>query len=136
MKLIKPSVEVINEPDIMKRIEICGRVAYQSEDKMCEGSDEKFFNSLVKRGHESVLEHSRIVVRTNKRKATRWLRRLLMEYEDDSGLPAYIRNCGSYDVKANFDDNIWSGNLRAWRSIAKRYSGEHIIYNLFHIHRF
>lgn len=132
MKLIKPSVEVINEPDIMKRIEICGRVAYQSEDKMCDGSDEKFFNALVKRGHESVLEHSRIVVKTNRNKSTKYLRRLITEYENYSGLPSYIRNCGNFEIKSKFDDNIWSGNLRAWRNIAKRFYGEPIIYNLFH----
>ena len=51
MKIIEPSVELMRDFDgaeIMKFIERCGRTCYQSE---------KFVRNLIKRGHESVLEH-------------------------------------------------------------------------------
>lgn len=58
MKIIEPSVELIDFIDgdeILKKIERCGRVCYQSQPK--ENSAENFVRMLIKRGHESVLEH-------------------------------------------------------------------------------
>ena len=58
MKIIEPSVELIDFIDgdeILKKIERCGRVCYQSQPK--DDSAEKFVRMLIKRGHESVLEH-------------------------------------------------------------------------------
>ena len=57
MKIIDPKVElvdIINPDEILKKIERCGRVCYQSQPK---GEPEKFIRMLIKRGHESVLEH-------------------------------------------------------------------------------
>lgn len=57
MKIIEPSVELIddiNPAGILAKIERCGRVSHQSESK---GNPEKFIRMLIKRGHESVLEH-------------------------------------------------------------------------------
>lgn len=57
MKIITPSVELIDFIDgdeVLKKIERCGRVCYQSEPK---GQPEKFIRARIKSGHESVLEH-------------------------------------------------------------------------------
>ena len=57
MKIITPKVELvdfIDADEVLKKIERCGRVCYQSEPK---GEPEKFVRMLIKRGHESVLEH-------------------------------------------------------------------------------
>ena len=57
MKIIEPSVDLVdnvNYADICNKIERCGRVCYQSEPK---GKPEDFIRRLIKRGHESVLEH-------------------------------------------------------------------------------
>lgn len=57
MKIIQPSVElidVINPADILAKIERCGRVSHQSESK---GEPESFIRKIIKLGHESVLEH-------------------------------------------------------------------------------
>ena len=57
MKIIEPSatlVDDINATDIYTKIECCGRVCYQSTPK---GKPEEFIRMLIKRGHESVLEH-------------------------------------------------------------------------------
>ncbi len=40
-----------------QHIEFCGRMAYQSQNRITENSAEKFIESLIKRGHTSVLEH-------------------------------------------------------------------------------
>lgn len=57
MIIIKPSatlVDKINPEEILKKIELCGRVSHQSESK---GNPEDFIRKIIKRGHESVLEH-------------------------------------------------------------------------------
>ena len=41
----------------MKFLEKCGRTAYQSKKNITDDSAEKFIRNLIKRGHESVLEH-------------------------------------------------------------------------------
>lgn len=45
-------------PNAEQLIELSGRTAYQSQDKITNDSAEKFIRSLISRGHESVLEHS------------------------------------------------------------------------------
>ena len=44
-------------PDAEKLIELCGRTAYQSQDKITNDSAAIFIKRLIKMGHESVLEH-------------------------------------------------------------------------------
>ena len=66
MKIIEPSVELINPVPYevaLNTIEIAGRTCYQSEDKMTEDSAEEFIRRIIKRGHESVLEHISITTR-------------------------------------------------------------------------
>jgi thymidylate synthase (FAD) len=66
MKIIEPKVEFITPIDadvIMKRLELIGRVCYKSEGRIAEGSAEKFLRNIIRRGHESILEHSSFSVR-------------------------------------------------------------------------
>lgn len=66
MKIIEPAaiiIDEINADQIMKKLETCGRVCYKSENKTLDGSAETFIRGIVKRGHESVLEHVSISVR-------------------------------------------------------------------------
>lgn len=64
MKLIKPSVEYILQPEgldgIYKHIERCARTCYKSEDKITEGSAKKMVDALIKNKHTAMLEHSTI----------------------------------------------------------------------------
>ena len=62
MKIIEPAVEIITEQNPLKRIELCGRVCYKSEDKITDYSAYTFVKNIISRGHTSVLEHARIVV--------------------------------------------------------------------------
>lgn len=66
MKIIKASAEVldqINGDEILKHIEKIGRVCYKSEDKITSESSKKFVADLIKRGHETMIEHFNISVK-------------------------------------------------------------------------
>ncbi len=66
MKIVNPSVELMHPVDgqaILKHLEACGRVCYKSEDRIDDGSAEKFIAGIVKRGHEAVLEHASVTVK-------------------------------------------------------------------------
>lgn len=66
IEVIDPSAVIIDDvlgDDIMKRIELAGRTCYKSEDRVTEDSADRFIRSIIKRGHESVLEHEKVSVR-------------------------------------------------------------------------
>ncbi len=66
MKEIRSSFEIMDDIDgakILQKLERCGRVCYKSEDKITEGSAEKFIGMILKSGHESVLEHEKLTVK-------------------------------------------------------------------------
>lgn len=68
MKIIKASYEILTPisdggKTELKFIEKCGRVCYKSEDKITDGSAEKFVKMLIDKGHESVIEHSILTVK-------------------------------------------------------------------------
>lgn len=64
MQFIKPSVKIEHQGtdfnDMLKHIELCGRVSYKSEDRVTDDSFEKFINMLIKKGHTSPLEHGTV----------------------------------------------------------------------------
>lgn len=65
MQIISPSfqfLEPVQGEAILKRIERAGRVCYKSEGNITEDSAERFIGNLIKRGHESVLEHEKLTV--------------------------------------------------------------------------
>lgn len=66
MYLIRPKVEIIDElsdNEILKKIELIGRVCYKSEKRINEESARKFVEDRVKDGHEGLLEHVVMTVR-------------------------------------------------------------------------
>jgi thymidylate synthase (FAD) len=66
MRAIKPSVEIIDMEDydkIIRKIEKIGRVCYKSERNITDESAERFISNILKRGHESVIEHEAVTVR-------------------------------------------------------------------------
>lgn len=62
MRLVKPNVERVIIADPRKKIEACGRICYKSEDRITDTSASKFVAALIKRGHESVIEHANFIV--------------------------------------------------------------------------
>ncbi len=66
MKVISPDVIILDEIDgaaILRKIEMCGRTCYKSENKIADSSAEQFVRNIIQRGHESVLEHVNITVK-------------------------------------------------------------------------
>ena len=66
MKIVKPSVMLVFESrqaELLRKIEMAGRTCYKSEMKTTENSAEQFVRNLIRRGHESVLEHVNLTFR-------------------------------------------------------------------------
>lgn len=67
MQVLKAKAEVLLTSttmyeEMLETIEKAGRICYKSEDKITNDSAEKFIEMLIKRRHESVLEHKSISV--------------------------------------------------------------------------
>jgi len=61
VKIIEQDYEILSDPDLRKQlqlIELAGRTAYKSEDRITDNSAKEFASMITKRGHEAVLEHS------------------------------------------------------------------------------
>lgn len=89
MEFIEPSYEIIDKLDgsaIIKKIELCGRVCYKSEKRITEDSAEKYVKTLIKSGHESVLEHASFSVRftVSRAIANEIVRHRLASYSQES----------------------------------------------------
>lgn len=64
MKIVEQSVELLwFTPEPEKMIELAGRTAYKSEDKITEDSAGEFCGRMKKSGHHSVLEHASASIR-------------------------------------------------------------------------
>jgi len=69
MILVKPSFEIRRimafegNSSPLHDIEVAGRICYKSEDVMTEDTVGRFVKSILKRGHESVIEHSAMTVK-------------------------------------------------------------------------
>ena len=66
MKLIESSVQIIEERDPYKMIELAGRTCYKSEDKITENSAKEFVDRMIKLGHGAMLEHGTIYLKIDK----------------------------------------------------------------------
>lgn len=65
-KIIKPKFHILsrlNERNILRHLEQCGRICYKSEDKITNDSCYRFIKMLLSRGHESVIEHYSFTVK-------------------------------------------------------------------------
>jgi len=69
MILVKPSFKIMEimgqtvEGESLRLIELAGRTCYKSENKITEDSYKSFTEMVLKRGHESVIEHSAMTVK-------------------------------------------------------------------------
>lgn len=79
MELLNPQ----SYEELTEKIEIAGKVCYQSEPK---GDSEKFIRMIIKRGHESVLEHGSLTfkLKTNRAIANEIVRHRLASYSQES----------------------------------------------------
>ena len=120
MIIVKPSVELVGGNvglfDRPKHVELCGRVCYKSEDKITEGSAEKFIAGIIKRGHEAVLEHARVTLDLTDHPHTwDWIQSCRIDMNAYDGLADYLT---STDHLSSSYAKIVSGNMRAWRNLS------------------
>jgi len=110
MKVIEQSHKIeteINKEEILKFIEMCGRNAYKSEDKVTQDSARKFIKMIIDRGHESVLEHFNLTIRfiTDRGVTHELVRHRLVAYTQES-----TRYC-NYQTEVQFIKPIfWCEN--------------------------
>lgn len=111
MKVITPYFEFIDEPDALKKIELCGRVCYKSESRITDSSAETFVKNLICRGHESVLEHATYIVICDNRDAGTF-NRICNTIEHRDGGRVLLKS-------TQRTRNVISGNVRAWRDFMR-----------------
>ncbi len=120
MKLVKPSAKVEAMTEWAERvIERAGRTAYQSADKVTEGSAVAFVKSLISRGHESVLEHASATFRLvcDRGVSHELVRHRLASYTQES---TRYCNYGDKDIEfvlppwVNLPEGIWEEGRHEW----------------------
>lgn len=123
MKIVNQSIELLTKTpyeDAVRLVEEAGRTCYKSESKGTVEGAEKFIRGIIKRGHESVIEHFTITVRviTDRGTTHQIVRHRLASYSQES-----TRYCNySKDkfgneitvIKPNFDED--SLNYKNWKS--------------------
>lgn len=86
MLLVKPSAEILFiNTDALQLIELAGRTCYKSEGKITADSAPAFAAMVLKRGHESVVEHGTATVRfiCDRGASHEGVRHRLMNVDDD-----------------------------------------------------
>lgn len=116
MKIIKPSYEIIdtlNEPNILKKIEVCGRVCYKSEARITENSAIPFCNNILKSEHESVVEHGEYILQFKNPNDYSKITHSAKVIEEETGKKSLLR------FTVSKERYIISGNVRMWRDFIK-----------------
>ena len=106
MKLIEQKCIWMQKPKFpLEIIEKAGRTCYKSEDKITSNSAKKFVNMIVKRGHESVIEHAFASVKfiTNRGVTHELVRHRLCSFSQES--TRYV-NYSSNDIQ--FIKPVWT----------------------------
>ena len=106
MQIVKAKYEILGEcatniKDTLKQIELAGRTAYQSQDRITKYSAIKFCKMITERGHHSVLEHSNIVI------SQKGNFKPIDAFPNTTQLPFHM-------VKQTLNKRYIGGNIRAW----------------------
>lgn len=101
MRIVQAGATEIIEQDILKKIELCGRICYKSEEKITETSHIKFVKKLIDRQHLAMLEHAPVVLSVTARVA-KGIKKL--------GHGTFL-NVTLNDMESRY---LVSGNVRAW----------------------
>lgn len=102
-------------------VEQCGRLCYNSIDKITDGSYEGFINGVVKSGHESVIEHFHVVY-------------LLVKDPKDTDVYRELFEAQNFaHVKFNVTETkkffVISGNVRMFKDIYREWKNSNSIKN-------
>jgi len=117
MKIIEQSWDWVRKPENpLELIERAGRTCYKSEEKIGRETSEKFARMLLRRGHESVIEHAAasVVFITNRGVLAELTRHRLASYSVES--TRYVR----YDGNMEFIRPVWwdrwsEGERESWK---------------------
>jgi thymidylate synthase (FAD) len=133
-----------DEQQALRTVELCGRTAYKSEDKITDDSARAFVLMLKRHEHLSVLEHSNIVLwiqGSPDKKAVPWvqspadfLSALLIALNDRHAYHRFVVDGGK-----QVSGFAVSGNFRAWIETVHMLRGVNREYARFfslHLHRF
>ncbi len=119
MIIVAPDAYIVDDIDyakVMQKLEMCGRVCYKSESKICDGSADKFIANIISRGHEAVLEHVNVTAKfiTDRGVSHEIVRHRMASYCQES--TRYV-NYGNADNELTFikpcffDDTLDSDNF-------------------------
>ena len=104
MKLVEQKWEWVHKPvEVNQLIELAGRTCYKSEERISDGSADKFVSMILSRGHETVIEHVSASVRfiTNRGVSHELVRHRLASYSQES--TRYVR----YNDQISFIKPVW-----------------------------
>lgn len=102
----------LNGEAILKRIETCARTCYKSEGRITQRSAAPFVASLIKRGHEAMLEHISFTVRfiCDRGVSHELVRHRLASYAQES-----TRYCKYDDAIEVIAPCFWPEDSSKWR---------------------
>lgn len=130
MNIVLPSHEIIDPIDgdaILRKLELCGRVAYKSEDRITPDSAKRFVAALLRSGYESVIEHVSIRVRfiCDRGVTHELVRHRLAAYTQESTRYCNYSKMGMTFIKpcfwADFTEGYWEW-MHAMRDAEARYN--------------
>ena len=117
MQIVSPKVELMDRSfspkDRERHVELCGRVCYKSEERIADGTAVTFIANLIKRGHEAMLEHARVLIMIPADCASSHRFFLIQKAMKEKGLFDYLA------VSTMARGYYVSANMRAWRNFCK-----------------
>lgn len=130
MLIIDPSHEILSMHIDPAMIELAGRTCYKSEPK---GDPEGFIKMLLKRGHESVLEHSMLTVRfiTNRGVTHELARHRLASFSQES--TRYVSSVSKESFEISTEEGVVSAYQRglSMRRIAELSKGTYTEWDVY-----
>lgn len=119
MNIVEPGFEILTPLDEIKsfpkRIERAGRVCYRSEDRIGAETDEKFCRMIIRRGHESVLEHcsATVLITCDRSTSHQLVRHRLAAYSQES--QRYVKYDNLEVILPRSISSLANGTPLVWR---------------------
>ena len=131
MNLVDSEVRIIDadpEEIMLGKLERIGRVAYKSEDRMTVDSAAPFIASIIRRGHESVLEHCSItaLLVTDRATANALVRHRIAAYTQESTIYCNYGRKGEIMVRTPFFLAGKPGPQMIWKNAMKYAEGAYM----------
>ena len=96
-------------PQVMQLIEVAGRTCYKSTAQITDESAEEFIRMIIRRGHESVIEHSWVVLAIDKEK--------LNKHREAKIFSDILLYSQLLHLTVSIDHIFLSGNIRMFRDL-------------------